>query len=195
MSRLRYGSLWLVLLFSLAFNAGVGATAGMKAYQNYRADGKGHPGRRHQAWLKSLDLPADELEEIKTAEKAFMEEIRELRAELKQENDALVDLLATPETDREVIVAQLATVSELKAGMQQKVVEHFLNLRDRLTDPDQRDALTRRMLRVFSRRERGPASLEGHRGRRPRGDRDGREPGHHGRRGHDGHDGDDGHER
>lgn len=185
MSRIHYGTLCLVLLVSLAFNAGVGATAGVKAYQHYRGEGKGHPGRVHQTWLAQLDLPEDEIEEIKAAEQAFMETIRELRTELRQENETLVDLLTADETDRDAVAVQLAVVSALKATVQQEVVEHFLDLRDRLTDPDQRDMLSRRMLRVFSRGQRGPARFDGQHGRRQHGDRDGREPGHHGRGGHD----------
>jgi Spy/CpxP family protein refolding chaperone len=166
-------SLSLLLIASLAFNVGVGATFGALAYKKHsasdvRGDRRGGPGRFGA--LERLNLTPDQETQITEAREKMIELVRELRQELKQENRVLTELMVAPEPDREAITVQLSRVASLREQMDRHVVEHFLNTKQLLA-PDQHEAFNEMICRAFS---RGGPGRGGHGGPRGLHDRPGR---------------------
>jgi Spy/CpxP family protein refolding chaperone len=166
----------LLLIASLAFNVGVGATFGALAYRKHstpsmrgdRKEHRGGPGRL--GVLKRLNLTPDQEMQITEARGKMIELVRELRHELKQENRVLTELMVAPEPDREAITVQLSRVTSLREKMDRHVVEHFLNTKQLLA-PDQHEAFNEMIHRAFS---HGGPGRGGHGGPRGPHDRPGR---------------------
>ena len=162
-------SLSLLLIASLAFNIGVGATFGALAYRKYSAsdilgqprDRRGGPGRFGA--LGRLNLTPDQETQMTEAREKMIELVRELRQELKQENRVLTELMVAPEPDREAITAQLSRVASLREQMDRYVVEHFLNTKQLLA-PEQHEAFNEMIRRAFARGGPGGGGHGGPRG-------------------------------
>lgn len=123
--------LWFVLLASLAFNAGVGATVGVKAYRQYAEkppEGEFPPPPR----MRDLQLTIEQRDELRTERQNLRRRQRALHETIRMETDALADLLTVEQPDRQAIADQLDKLGEYRAQMDQELVEHFLKIRSML---------------------------------------------------------------
>lgn len=180
-------AVWLALIASLAFNAGVGTTFGVRTYRKYRSP---CPQRDHQPCrdgpcrfgsLGMLDLTPEQHAQMKAARGKMMESGCEVRHEVREQIEVLTELMAASDPDREAIAAQVSKIARLREQLDRRMVEHFLDAKHML-DPDQQGAFNELIRRAFS---RGGPGRAGHGG--PCGH--GKGPGR-GRRGsfHDGND-------
>jgi len=167
--------MWLVLIGSLAFNAGMGTTFGVRAYQHRHG---GPPEfrheRRHRAFLDGLDLRPEQLAKIEAEADALHAQMRELHGALADESAMLADLLVAVEPDREAITAQLDRLAEMHKEKQRQVVDHFLRVSELLDDQQRgafEDAIRDTFLRFGAGRpgfgkQHPPHGKSGHRGGR-----------------------------
>jgi Spy/CpxP family protein refolding chaperone len=161
-------ALGLVLLASLAFNVGVGATVGVRAYQHVREPDDDKHGKHPGRWLRQeLNLTAEQQESFDAARTDLMTGLRDLRAQIKGQHDQLADMMAEAEPDRQGIDEQISKVSALHEEMQRRLVEHFLDLKP-LLDPDQQKKFNETIHRVMSRHGHKHRGHGGHGGRRHR---------------------------
>ena len=171
--------IWLVLIGSLAFNAGVGATFGLRGYRG-RGPGDRHDGsgrRDHSTRLmEQLNLTPDQTKQVEASRTRMKEDIDRARSELKTEGEALADLMAAAETDAEAIDAQVNTIAEGRQQMLHTIVEHFLEVKAVLA-PEQQEEFAKMIRKVLSRGGPGRKHKGDHRGPRSRGsDQDNPDP-------------------
>jgi Spy/CpxP family protein refolding chaperone len=169
MSSTRRKTLWLILLASLAFNAGVGATFGVRAYQHVREPDRPRHGRKGCKLTEELGLTPEQEQTVDAARTELMDALRELRGRLREHHDKLADLMAANEPDREAIAEQISKIASLHEDKQHQLVEHFLDIKQ-LLEPDQQEKFNADIHRAMSRHGHRHG---GHGGRR-----------HHGRGGH-----------
>ena len=165
MSWLHSKFLWLILIASLAFNAGVGTTFGIRAYSRH-SDGPWHGPPPHPAgeFLEGLNLEPDELERMRAESNAVHARIRALHQTVIEELAALSDLLLAIEPDRDAIAAQLDKLADLHRQKQEYIVQHFLGLGE-LLEGDQRETFEETIRGVFLRCRPGHPGFKGrHRG-------------------------------
>ena len=171
-------SVWLLLIASLAFNAGVGVTFAVLSYREHAEPGRDEgdrpgprergPGPHLRGLVEQLDLTPDQAEQVQAAEETMLERVHELRRSLRQESEALAELMAAPQPDRQAIAARLGAIASAREQMQGHLVEHYLDVKE-LLDPDQSELFNETIRRVFSRGGpgRGGPGRGGHGG--PRG--------------------------
>ena len=180
MSQMFLNRRWLVLVCvaSLAFNAGVGATVGVRTYRRLVGPGRefqGKPqgespgeargwgrrgdrgargeygrGQRESRLHQALGLSQDQAESLRLARKTMFENVGALRGVLRDENRALSDLIAAPKPDRVAIDAQLGRIASLRAEIDLRVVEHFLGIKE-ILEPEQHEAFNEVVHRAFNR--------------------------------------------
>lgn len=148
---------WMILIASLAFNAGVGVTFGVRTYRKHVAsrwwgDHKPPEDCKHgrSDFLRDLGLSAGQEELMQAARAEMFEDLHGLRSELSQKRQALTDLMTVAEPDMEGIAAQLNEIALLRERMDQRVVNHFLYMRQQL-EPDQLEVMDEMIRRTFSR--------------------------------------------
>jgi Spy/CpxP family protein refolding chaperone len=161
------------LIASLAFNVGVGVTFGVQAYHKYatpdrpdaprRGRGLGH-GPRRMHGLEKLNLTPEQQAHMEAARDSFFVRVRELRRTVREQHEALTELMSPAEPDREAIAVQIDEISRLRAEMDWSVVEHFLDMKQ-LLDPEQHEAFNDMIHRAFSRGGPGHGPFGGHGGR------------------------------
>ncbi len=156
MAWLRSKSIWLLLIASLALNAGVGATFGVRAYENYRGPCATPGPRTHGRLAEMLNLTPEQADQMMTAKRKLMEDIGEIRQELRPANEGLTRLMSAPEPDREAIATQVERIASLRGRMQHRLVEHFLEMKERLNE-EQKEVFNDFVLRrLFSYGTHGP---------------------------------------
>lgn len=146
---------WLVLIVSLAFNAGFGTTFGVRTYRHY-CDRSGNGGGRGsmQRLREKLSLTPEQEAHMDATRDVLLQQIDELRRELDTETEALAELVTSSNLDREAIGQQLDSVASLRQQIKRGVVEHFLELKGFLR-PDQREVFDEVIRRhIFSHRPR-----------------------------------------
>jgi Spy/CpxP family protein refolding chaperone len=163
--------IWLVLIGSLAFNAGVGATFGVKSYRrsgdDQRRDGRGR--RDHSTRLmEQLNLTAEQTERVEASRARMKEIIDPAKAQLKREGEALADLMAASETDLEAIDRQLNQLAVGRKDMLHAIVEHFLEVKAVLA-PEQQEEFAKVIRKVLSYGGSGRMHKGDHRGSESRG--------------------------
>lgn len=177
--RRRWG--WLILIASLAFNAGVGATFGVRAYRQVRGpDSGGGPGRCRL--LDELNLTTDQTEQVEADRAEMMDVFHEVQRQLRQEHETLTELMTAAEPDREAIAEQIGNITLLHEQKHRRLVEHFLGIKE-LLDADQQEAFNQTVRRAICRPGHGRGGFGGRYGYR-------RGPGRGGRKGpfHNGND-------
>jgi Spy/CpxP family protein refolding chaperone len=121
---------WWLLIISIAFNLGFGATYGAKTYAPAGA-GPGRAGlgggtmaltRLHE----NLNLTPQQRVELQRINEALLREINVIRDELGDARIALSQLLGEPELDREAVKVQLDAISATQRNAQRLVVDHLL---------------------------------------------------------------------
>ena len=167
MSLTRRRFLWLALIASLAFNAGVGATVGVRAYQQVSDP----DGRRHRPGgcrlTEELNLTPEQAESVAAARVEMMDGLRGLRGQLREVRQALTELMTAAEPDRDAIAEQIGRIASLDEQKHHRLVAHFLDIKQ-LLNPDQQEAFNETIRRGMSRHGRRHGGFGG--------------PGHHGRR-------------
>ena len=170
---------WLLLIVSLAFNAGFGTTYGVHHLRNHFHGGK---GGHHRGWgglHGRLHLDHDQQTTIEASGEKLFEHMAELRHAMHNEQQAMAELITSEDPNDEAITAQLDKIGELHQGILRGVVAHFLEVK-KLLGPDQIEDF-HKMIRQHIYRHAG-AGLE--HGSPPHGDRAHRK-GHGKRREHD----------
>ena len=150
MSWMRRRPIWLILIASLALNAGVGATVGVRAYRNYRGPyecGRG-PGRG--SLVDELDLTPEQAAQVEADRLEMFEGIDEVQQQLRQTHETLAELMAAPEPDREAISEQISRTSALHEQKHRRLIEHFLGIKQ-LLDADQQKTFNETIRRTFGR--------------------------------------------
>lgn len=163
-------SFWLVLIASLALNAGVGATFGVRAYENYREPCEARGPRTHGRLTEMLNLTPEQADRMMTARRELMESMADVRSDLREAHEGLTGLMATDQPDREAVAKQIDRIALLRGRLQHRLVGHFMDAREQLR-PDQREALDTLMRRqMFPSSGHGRAGMNGqHRSWRPEG--------------------------
>lgn len=134
----RRNGFWLVLIVSLAFNAGFGTTFGVRTYRHYSGHGENRGRGSMQRLREKLNLTPEQQARMDAAIDGLLRQTDELRRELDTETEALAGLVTAPVTDRAAIAQQLDSVASLRQRIKRGVVEHFLELKE-LLRPDQRE--------------------------------------------------------
>lgn len=177
---------WMILIASLAFNAGVGVTFGVRTYRKHVAsrwqdDHEPTKDCKHGRpdFLHDLALTAGQEELMHAARTKMFEEVHGLRSELGRKRQALTELMTVAVPDSEGIAAQLNEIARLRERIDRRVVDHFLYMRQQL-EPAQLEVMDEMIRRTFS---RGGPGFSRHGG--PRGQHRGpwsgkREPTHEG---------------
>lgn len=148
--RLRFHVLLIVLIASLALNAGVGATFGVRALTGHERDEPKHGPRRDHSLVKMLDLPPEAAEAVRVQEDRLFDDIGAIRDQLRPEQEALTALMTAAAPDREAVRAKLDEIGALRHEMTVRLVEHMLDVRATL-DPSQREKLDEFIQRRFER--------------------------------------------
>ncbi|MGD2110354.1 MAG: periplasmic heavy metal sensor [Phycisphaerae bacterium] len=157
----------LVLIGSLAFNAGVGTTYGVRAFHRHAGEFGPHGGgrQRHRAILEEMGLRPEQIAKVEAEGEKLHAEMRKLHEAFATESAALADLLMADEPDRDAIAAQLDKLAEMHRTKQSVVVEHVLRFSE-LLDDDQRDAFEGSVRGIITRCGMGPpGSGKHHRGK------------------------------
>ena len=131
--------LWLLLIVSLAFNAGFGTTFGVRTYRRHCGGGAGEPGTAYRGLAESLNLTPEQAAQMKAAKEELLRQVDAVRQELTVERDALAELLAAAEPDRAEIAARLERIGALRQRVQRTVVDHILHEKG-LLNPEQASA-------------------------------------------------------
>lgn len=163
---------WLLLIASLAFNAGFGTTYGVRAL-GHRFDGAAavrHPGPHglHQR----LGLNPQQRVDIEASGERLFAQMDEIRREMRLEHEALVGIITAAQTDHAALARHLEKVGAMRNRIQQHVVEHFLEVKE-LLGPEQIESFHRMIRRhVYHHDDPGlPHGRLRHGGPRHRGDR------------------------
>lgn len=148
--KLRFHVLLMVLIASLALNAGVGATFGVRALTGPRDERDHRRGGREHRLPEMLGLPPEEAERVREQESKLFADIDALREQLRPQHEALTALMTAPEPDREAIRAQLIDINTTRNQMTGRLVEHLLDVRATLDAP-RREKLDEFIKRRFER--------------------------------------------
>ena len=153
---------WLVLVGSLAFNAGVGTTFGVRAY-NRHTELFGPRGPRHgpRKFLEHMNLRPEQIAKIEAEGETLHTQMRELHQAFREESAVLADLLLEQKPDRDAIAAQLDKLAEMHRTKQEQVVEHVLRFSE-LLDDDQRPAFEGSIRQIIRRCGFGPPGFDKH---------------------------------
>lgn len=157
---------WLLLVASLAFNAGVGTTSGVRAYNKYYGpcdrggDGRPCRGQRGCGMLEKLNLTPEQHAQVEAARDRMMEQGHELRSGARNEIEVLIGLMAVGEPDREAIAAQVGKIARARERLDHHMVEHFLDTRQ-LLEPAQYEAFDEMIRHALSRGGRGHGGFGG----------------------------------
>ena len=147
----RYSLPWWLLLISLAFNLGFGATYGTRTYGPVGGWRRGPEGARmRERWREPLDLTDEQKARFDEINGALMEQIGRHRQQMRDARMELADLLIETEPDPGAIAVLLDEISAIQRDAQQLVVERLLQQK-RLLEPGQLEAFNEVIRReVFS---------------------------------------------
>jgi Spy/CpxP family protein refolding chaperone len=135
---------WWLLIISIAFNLGFGATYGAKTYgpgagPAPRGAGLGG-GAMSMVYLdENLDLTPAQEAQFRLINEALFTEIETLRQELREARIALSQLLGESQLDPNAVTGRLDAISATQREAQELVVDHLLQEK-RLLRPDQIEA-------------------------------------------------------
>lgn len=152
---------WWLLIISIAFNLGFGATYGVRTYvpMTTETDAADETADEETTSLalqaESLELTAEQRAELEKLNRQTVEQIHTNRGEMFEARRELADLLTVEETDRAAIDALLDEMNDIQRRTQELVVEHLL-LEKQLLGPEQREMYYDILRRnIFPRAERG----------------------------------------
>ncbi|MEW6741376.1 MAG: periplasmic heavy metal sensor [Planctomycetota bacterium] len=134
-------TLAVLLIVSLAFNAGFGATYAVRTYNDYCRRSEGEPRYCLPVIDEQLGISRDQRERMQAAREVLLGDVATIQRELAQERHALTDLLAVTEPDRAAVSAQLDKIAALQQRVQRRFVEHLLEEKGQL-DPLHREGFS-----------------------------------------------------
>ena len=117
---------WWLLIISIAFNIGFGATYGARTYRPTTGD----PG---------LDLSPEQEAQIETINEQLLVEIAGFRREIRDARLQLAELLGEREIDAQAVTGQLDAIAATQRDAQELVVNHLIREK-RVLRPEQLDA-------------------------------------------------------
>lgn len=154
--RLQPAWVWLLLIASLAFNAGVGATVGVRAYQHHWGDEpKGPPPPKPPHLRDDLGLSPQQAAELDQEEQTLKADVDGYRDRLHDLHRTLTELVLSEDEDRDAITATMDEIDDIRQSMRMRLVDHFLAIRKEL-NPKQREKLNRNFVRRLGRSYDGP---------------------------------------
>ncbi len=129
----------LLLIVSLAFNVGFGATFGVRtlhhAVHGTAVDGGGHFSSLHQ----KLGLSQEQRDDVKMSGDKLFDQIYELRSSLRMETDALADLITSDAPDPQLLAHHLERMGHVRSMIERHALEHFLEVRGHLREDQRSD--------------------------------------------------------
>jgi len=146
----------LLLIISLAFNAGFGTTFGVGTYRHYCAehgDGVSLPDLH-----EDLNLTPSQQDQMKASKNELLHKVVDLRRELTSQRKALASLLAAPDPERTIIDKQLDKIALLQRKIQECVVDHLLDEKRLLSRKQQESYNEIIRLRVCPQEDQCPES-------------------------------------
>lgn len=150
--------LWLLVIVSLAFNVGFGTTFGVRTYRHYCRGGGDGNGKARRSLRETLNLSPEQTAQMDAARKKLLVQVDELRQQLSVEREALAELVTAGEPDLAAMATQLDSVASLRREIQQRVLEHLLEMK-KLLRPEQREAFDEVIRRhIFPRNGHGHAN-------------------------------------
>lgn len=153
--------LWLLVIVSLAFNVGFGTTFGVRTYRHHGRGGEHGNSSARRSLHEALNLSTEQTAQMDAAREKLLGQVDELRQQLGVESEALAELVTADEPDSAAMAAQLDSVASLRRQIQQRVLEHFLEVKE-LLRPDQREAFDEVIRRhIFPRKGHAHASTSG----------------------------------
>ena len=160
----RQNWLWLVLIVSLAFNAGFGTTFGVRRYRHHCRDSRHGEDASLASFHDELNLTPEQDVPMRAAKEKLFEQLDQLDRAMTAERETLGRLLTASETDRAAIASQLDKIASLQRQVQQRVVDHLLEEKE-LLSPGQHKAFNEIIRRrVCPCGGHGPESAAGHSG-------------------------------
>jgi Spy/CpxP family protein refolding chaperone len=120
--------LWTLLIASLAFNIGFGATF---AVRTVRKAGDAVPAPA-PSLADRLDLTPAQRKRLAEERRRLTERVDALQGEMAEAQAKLADMLVEAEPDRDAVAAQLGTMTTLQRRMQECVIDHLLEERRRI---------------------------------------------------------------
>lgn len=129
--------IWTLLLVSLAFNVGFGATYGVRTCQRFCRMMSTQECATQLDQLARLELTAEQRTAMTASRERMTAEVTRLETELATARSALADQLAAEVTDRAAFTAALDRVALLQRQVQEHVLAHLLAEKELLT-PAQR---------------------------------------------------------
>lgn len=162
---------WLLLIASLAFNAGFGTTFGVRTFGHRLHEGEQGKHRGHRGLHDRLNLSPQQRTEIEASGERLFGHMDEHRRELRLEQQTLADLITVAQPDDAALADQLEKVGTLRNKIQEGVVAHFLEVKEFL-DAEQLEVFNEMIRRhIFhhdgsgkgrgARRRSGPQHREG----------------------------------
>lgn len=134
---------WWLLIISIAFNLGFGATYGVKSYGEPTGarDDAARPGGGVMSMAsldQDLELSPEQVEQARQINDELLQAIGELRDEMRETRIVLADVLAAGDLDDEALDRQLEAIGEIQRSAQRLVIDHLLQEKQ-LLRPDQVD--------------------------------------------------------
>ncbi len=152
---------WIVLIASLAFNAGFGTTFGVRAFRH------SEPNDEHFAkhdLHHQLDLTSEQKLHMEASGQKLFAQVDELHQELYAETVILADLVTAAEPDRAAIAVQQDKVSALRREFKGCFVDHLLEVKT-LLSPQQKETFDKLIRQhVFQRHGHGEMGGPHHHG-------------------------------
>ena len=135
---------WWLLIISIAFNLGFGATYGVKSYgpaTGASSDGgRGGGGTMSMVALpENLNLTPEQKTQMQQISDDLLLEISAFREEMRETRILLSQLLGMAELDEEAVTVQLDAINAIQRDAQRLVIDHLLQEKQ-LLQPDQLDA-------------------------------------------------------
>jgi Spy/CpxP family protein refolding chaperone len=131
---------WWLLIISIAFNLGFGATYGARTY-GPAVGGRG-PGGGSMSMVyahEGLDLSPPQQAQIDTINEDLLAEIEGLRREIREARLTLAELLSERDIDAQAVNGELDAISATQRDAQELVIDHLIREKQVL-HPDQLDA-------------------------------------------------------
>jgi Spy/CpxP family protein refolding chaperone len=130
--------LWAILIVSLCFNVGFGATFAVRTFRPPAGDAVDGGPAAPPGPTGQLHLTPEQKERLAESRKILQQKVETLRKSLTDEQEALVDLLAAPEPDRAAIRARLETIASFQRETQERVIDNLLEEKRQIPASEQK---------------------------------------------------------
>ncbi len=151
-------TLALLLFISLTINI---TAAGTIFYHYWRGKKcqtiSDYPKKPFRRFLKDhLNLPENEASHLQSIFFQDKKDLLNLKKEIHQQREVLIDLLSEKEIDESKINQQIQKMSTLQTQIEQIVIKRFISIKSRLPEEKQEELLKLILQKAYSRSFRGP---------------------------------------